>query len=149
MRQSFDRTSWFVSGLFALTFVLVPRLAAPQFYSFSGNPRNILEGNWQSCQESSTGRYTERIYDHVVNGIPQFEVHLGPRREFAMFMGVQDVDEYYDTLKNRGVYLAPPADEGWGGRFITLEDPDKYRLFFVSWSDEEGKQGFFERDSIA
>jgi hypothetical protein len=41
------------------------------------------------------------------------------------------------------VIVAPPADEGWGGRFITLEDPDKYRLFFVSWSErgEEGKSG--------
>ena len=32
-------------------------------------------------------RYAERVYDHVVNGVGQFEVHLGPRREFAIFQG--------------------------------------------------------------
>ena len=32
--------------------------------------------------------------------------------------------------------LAPPIDEGWGGRFITLQDPDKYRFFFVTWAEK-------------
>jgi hypothetical protein len=100
VRPSFARISRFATGLFALAFVLIPRPAAPQFYSFSGNPRNILEGNWQSCQEPSTGRYTERVYDHVVNGVPQFEVHLGPRREFAMFMGVQDAHRDHESPDN-------------------------------------------------
>jgi hypothetical protein len=100
VRPSLPRISRFVRGLLALTFVLIPRLAAPQFYSFSGNPRNILEGNWQSCQEPSTGRYAERIYDHIVNGVPQFEVHLGPRREFAIFMGVQDAHRDHELPEN-------------------------------------------------
>ena len=69
------------------------------------------------------------------------ETMLRRGRGVHLVMGVQDVDAYYETLKGRGVYLAPPADEGWGGRFITLEDPDKYRLFFVSWSDEVAKHG--------
>src|SRR5207248_2245888 len=80
---------WFVGGVLALMVVLVARPAQPQFTSFSTNARNILEGNWQSCRESD-GRYRERVYDHVVNGIGEFEVHLGPRREFAIFKGVQD-----------------------------------------------------------
>ena len=71
-------------------FALVASPAAPQFVRVSSNPRNILEGHWQSCQEPPGGPYTERIYDHIVNGIPQFEVHLGPKREFAIFEGVQD-----------------------------------------------------------
>lgn len=71
------------------------------------------------------------------------ETMLRRGRGVHLFMGVPDVDAYYETLQGRGLYLAPPADEGWGGRFITLEDPDKYRLFFVSWSAEEGK-----RDSV-
>ena len=77
------------------------------------------------------------------------ETMLRRGRGVHLFMGVQDVDAYYATLQQRGVYLAPPADEGWGGRFITLEDPDKYRLFFVSWSAEEEKHGLFARDSIS
>jgi len=52
----------------------------------------------------------------------------------SFFLGVDDVDEYYRELKKRAQKLAP-ADEGWGGRFITLQDPDKYRLFFVEWSE--------------
>ena len=64
------------------------------------------------------------------------ETMLRRGRGVHLFMGAPDVDAYYQTLIDRGVYLAPPADEGWGGRFITLEDPDKYRLFFVSWSEE-------------
>ncbi len=66
-----------------------PFEAAGQWISYSSNPRNVLEGSWQSCQEPS-GQYAERIYDHVVNGVGHFEVHLGPRYEFAVFEGVQD-----------------------------------------------------------
>jgi len=58
------------------------------FRTFSGDPKHILEGNWQSCREAD-GHYAERIYDHVVNSVPQFEVHLGPNHEFAIFKGVQ------------------------------------------------------------
>ena len=70
-----------------------------EFISFSSNPRNILEGNWQSCRERD-GSYAERVYDHVVNGVAQFEVHLGPRREFAIFHGVQDEHREHDSADN-------------------------------------------------
>lgn len=62
------------------------------------------------------------------------ETMLRRGRGVNFFLGVDDVDEYFQILKSRGVEVDPPADEGWGGRFITLEDPDKYRLFFVTWS---------------
>jgi predicted enzyme related to lactoylglutathione lyase len=52
------------------------------------------------------------------------------------FLGVENVDDYYQKLKERGAQVQPPMDEGWGGRFITLQDPDKYRFFFVTWSGE-------------
>ena len=57
-------------------------------------------------------------------------------RGVHLFFGVTDVDEYYEQLLARGLVLAAPSDEGWGGRFITLEDPDHYRLFFVTWEEE-------------
>ena len=69
--------------------VLVVSPASAQFTSYSRSPRNILEGNWQSCREAD-GKYSERVYDHVVNGVAKFEVHMGPRREFAIFEGVQE-----------------------------------------------------------
>lgn len=79
--------------------LLVARPGAPQFVSFSGNPHNVLEGNWQSCHENN-GRYAERVYDHVVNGVGLFEVHLGPKREFAIFKGVQDEHRDHDSPDN-------------------------------------------------
>jgi hypothetical protein len=72
---------------------------AAQFTSYPRDSRNILEGNWQSCREAD-GRYSERVYDHVVNGVPKFEVHMGPRREFAIFEGVQDEHRAHDSQAN-------------------------------------------------
>src|SRR3982750_3122480 len=63
----------------------------------------------------------------------QPETMLRRGRGVHFFIGVADVDEFYERLKGRGLKVSPPADEGWSGRFITLEDPDKYRLFFVTW----------------
>jgi predicted enzyme related to lactoylglutathione lyase len=63
----------------------------------------------------------------------QLETMLKRGRGVNFFLGVEDVDEYHRQLKERGADVWPPADEGWGGRFITLQDPDKYRLFFVEW----------------
>ena len=60
-------------------------------------------------------------------------------RGVHFFFGVRDVDVFYARLKTRGLDVAPPTDEGWGGRFITLEDPDRYRLFFVTW--DAGRTG--------
>ena len=65
------------------------------------------------------------------------ETMLKRGRGVNFFLGVDDVDEYYRQLKERGAEVFPSADEGWGGRFITLQDPDKYRLFFVEWLEEK------------
>lgn len=69
--------------------------------------------------------------------VEQLETMLRRGRGVNFFLGVTDVDAYHEQLKGRGIVIAPPADEGWGGRFITLEDPDKYRFFFVTWADDE------------
>jgi predicted enzyme related to lactoylglutathione lyase len=62
------------------------------------------------------------------------ETMLRRGRGVHFFIGVEDVDAFYAQLIERGADVLPPVDEGWGGRFITLEDPDKYRFFFVSWT---------------
>src|SRR5215471_13650176 len=67
----------------------------------------------------------------------QLETMLRRGRGVSFFIGVDDVDRYHDELTDRGISATPPADEGWGGRFITVEDPDKYRLFFVTWAAGE------------
>ena len=61
------------------------------------------------------------------------ETMLRRGRGAHFFLGVSDVDEYYEYLLSRDVEVKPPVEEGWGGRFITVQDPDKYRFFFVTW----------------
>jgi hypothetical protein len=85
------------AALFSTSAVVVGSPA--QFTSYSRNSRNILEGNWQSCREADGG-YSERVYEHVVNGVPKFEVHMGPRREFAVFAGVQEEHRQHDSHAN-------------------------------------------------
>ena len=62
-------------------------------------------------------------------------------RGVHLFLTVEDVDEFYDFARAGGLDAEPPSDEGWGGRFFTLEDPDRYRLFFVAWHDEGASPG--------
>ena len=88
-----------VLAVASVALIVVARPARAQFTSYPRNSHNILEGNWQSCRESD-GRYSERVYDHVVNGIAKFEVHMGPRREFAIFEGVQDEHRAHDSPAN-------------------------------------------------
>jgi hypothetical protein len=100
VRQLLTRGSWLLAGVFASALMFSVQPAAAQlFRPFSNDSRNILEGNWQSCREPD-GQYAERVYDHVVNGVGLFEVHMGPRREFAIFKGVQDTHRDHDSPDN-------------------------------------------------
>src|SRR6266446_10545475 len=64
------------------------------------------------------------------------ETMLKRGRGVNFFLGVDDVEAYYRELTEKGAEIRPPVDEGWGGRFITMQDPDRYRFFFVQWSKE-------------
>jgi hypothetical protein len=117
----------FLSGLFVTLTLLTPRAASAQWISYSSNPRNILEGSWQSCLDQ-TGRYAERVYDHVVNGVGLFEVHLGPRREFAIFKGVQDQHREHESPDN---LLKPFRVLMEGGRARQRWDIPSLRVSFT------------------
>jgi hypothetical protein len=94
------RFFWLLTGVFAVAFGVASRPADAQLYRpFSNDPRHVLEGNWQSCRDRD-GQYAERVYDHVVNGVGKYEVHMGPRREFAIFAGVQDVHREHESADN-------------------------------------------------
>ena len=100
MRLPTVRFSWLLTGVFAVAFGVAIRPADAQlFRPFSNDPRHVLEGNWQSCRDRD-GQYAERVYDHVVNGVGKYEVHMGPRREFAIFAGVQDVHREHESSDN-------------------------------------------------
>ena len=68
----------------------------------------------------------------------QPESMLRRGRGVHFFIGVDDVDHFYERVRQLATEMQPPADEGWGGRFVTLQDPDKYRFFFVTWSAGAG-----------
>ena len=107
-----------VGAAAALAAAVSAQTPESRFNSTSSSLKNVLEGNWQSCQELATGRYGERVYDHVVNGVGQFEVHLGPRREFAIFPGVEDAHREHDSADNllkpyRVLLLGTRASQRW------------------------------------
>lgn len=99
MRRSLAKLLTVAGVLMLVGWARPDAAAAQEWISYSSDPRNILEGNWQSCQQRD-GRYAEKIYDHYVNGVPQFEVHLGPRREFAIFKGVEEEHREHEVAEN-------------------------------------------------
>ena len=117
MRSPLAGLAWLITTVFIVGAALGVRAAAAQWTAFSHDSRNILEGNWQSCR-GSDGQYSERVYDHVVNGVGRFEVHMGPRREFAIFRGVQDAHRDHDGPDNllkpfRVTFDAGRAKQRW------------------------------------
>jgi hypothetical protein len=74
-------------------------LGDAQFTPFNDRSRAMLEGNWQSCRESDGG-YSERIYDGKWPGLPPFELHLGPFRDFALFQGIDEEHRDHDSGAN-------------------------------------------------
>ena len=66
--------------------------------------------------------------------VQQIETMLKRGRGVHFVVGVGDVDCFYEKLTARNVKVTEPRDEGWGGRFVSLQDPDGYRWFFVTWT---------------
>jgi catechol 2,3-dioxygenase-like lactoylglutathione lyase family enzyme len=66
--------------------------------------------------------------------VQQIETMLKRGRGVHFVLGVSDVDLFYEKLTAQNVQVTEPRDEGWGGRFVSLQDPDGYRWFFVTWS---------------
>ena len=67
--------------------------------------------------------------------VQQIETMLKRGRGVHFVIGVNDVDQFYEQLRQSSLVISEPTDEGWGGRFCSLQDPDGYRLFFVTWND--------------
>ena len=67
--------------------------------------------------------------------VQQLETMLKRGRGVHFVLGVTDVDRFYEALRNSELQISEPTDEGWGGRFVNLQDPDGYRLFFVTWDE--------------
>jgi catechol 2,3-dioxygenase-like lactoylglutathione lyase family enzyme len=72
-----------------------------------------------------------------INLVQQLETMLKRGRGVHFVLSVSDVDEFHRAVKSSGVEVSEPRDEGWGGRFVSLQDPDGYRLFFVTWDNQQ------------
>lgn len=66
--------------------------------------------------------------------VQQIETMLKRGRGVHFVSSVGDIDAFYERLVSRQIEVSQPRDEGWGGRFVSLQDPDGYRWFFVTWT---------------
>lgn len=72
-----------------------------------------------------------------INLVQQLETMLKRGRGVHFVLGVDDVDALFSKISDSDARIQPPRDEGWGGRFISLLDPDGYRMVFVEWRSSE------------
>lgn len=72
--------------------------------------------------------------------VQQIETMLKRGRGVHFVLGVSDIDQFHEGLRKSEVQVSEPTDEGWGGRFVSLQDPDGYRLFFVTWDKQNRAQ---------
>lgn len=78
----------------------------------SADPRVLLQGNWQSCDEAERVyvhkvlRPDERTRDLALRWVPDWELHMGPRDEFGLYVvpGPDGPDHVHDGPTN---LLAP------------------------------------------
>ena|SRR5215475_3117356 len=78
-----------------------------------------------------------RSGDMRISLVQQLETMLKRGRGVYFVMRVTDVDLFHRNISARGVSVSGPKDEGWGGRFVSLKDPDGYQLFFVEYQEME------------
>lgn len=74
-----------------------------------------------------------------INLVQRLETMLKRGRGVHFVLGVADVDGLFARISASDNGVPPPRDEGWGGRFISLLDPDGYRLVFVEWNKRQPK----------
>jgi catechol 2,3-dioxygenase-like lactoylglutathione lyase family enzyme len=79
---------------------------------------------------------TVRVGSLRITLVQQLETMLKRGRGVYFVLSVANLDEFHQALKSGGVEVSEPRDEGWGGRFVSLQDPDGYRLFFVRWDNQ-------------
>lgn len=63
--------------------------------------------------------------NYVLFDVGGVQVGFEPKGRFQMYLLVDDVDEAYKTLKEKGVkFVTEPKDQFWGGRTAEFVDPD-------------------------
>ena len=95
--------------------------------------RDLLGLESESQTDAETAMASVYLGGLRINLVQQLETMLKRGRGIHFVFGVDNVEDLYNGLLDSGLEISAPKDEGWGGRFISLRDPDGYRLFFVTW----------------
>jgi predicted enzyme related to lactoylglutathione lyase len=69
-----------------------------------------------------------------INLVQQLETMLKRGRGVHFVLGVENVDALFARISAVDNRVQAPRDEGWGGRFISVHDPDNYRIVFIEWN---------------
>jgi|SRR5436309_11438636 len=69
--------------------------------------------------------------------VQQLETMLKRGRGVHFVLSVDNVDDFHKRISAHQLNINEPKDEGWGGRFVSLQDPDGYRLFFIEYNRSE------------
>ena len=102
-------------------------LIALQFYTpaplAQRTSETLASGTWVSCPlDDGSGDYGEKALDYKTKGIPWFEIHYGPRDEFAIFAGNTEEHIAHDDERNllRPAYHYADVATVAGGRNWSL-----------------------------
>jgi predicted enzyme related to lactoylglutathione lyase len=85
--------------------------------------------------ESTLGlKKTGEWGNYVIFDVGGVEFAFGLREQFQMYLLVDDVDEAYKNLKEKGVqFVTEPKDQFWGGRTAEFTDPDGNKFILESF----------------
>jgi predicted enzyme related to lactoylglutathione lyase len=72
--------------------------------------------------------------NYAIFDVGGVELAFGLRERFQMYLLVDDVDEAYKTLKEKGVqFVTEPKDQPWGARTAEFTDPDGNKFILESF----------------
>lgn len=71
------------------------------------------------------------ILDQEENPAPAAPAVRGEGITLYIDVGDNDIDAYWEQVRQQARVLSPIADKPWGDRVFTVADPDGYRISFA------------------
>lgn len=84
-------------------------------------PGVLHQGTWESCVVTEDGLYAERILEHRQNGALEWELHLGPGSEFALFDHMVNLEGHPHDVDNLlNPYIITWTAQEWNVEHLAL-----------------------------